>query len=642
MMYKNSSFSIKSLLFAVLSLVIPESTLAVEYSPNIDQPPARQLLWGDTHLHTSDSSDAALRGNQLGGDAAYRFARGEEVLSTSGVRARLKQPLDFLVIADHSDGMGFTELLANGHPQIMAHDIGRRWFQMLKDGNNLQVSKEMIGGFSQGILPWKTNDPELMQPVWNKYLETAEQYNDPGRFTALIGYEWTSLVRGNNLHRVVVYRDGPARAGKMLPYTLGDSADPEDLWAYLASYEKKTGGSVLAIPHNSNLSNGMMFAKTTLLGDELSESYVRQRHRWEPLVEISQIKGDSEAHPLLSPNDEFAEFETWDIGNLDLSQAKEESMLPYEYIRPALKHGLEIEAKLGVNPFQFGIIASTDSHTSLATADESNFFGKHSATEPSAGRAIVKHRKGPVGMYFGWEQVSSGYAAVWAAENTREAIWDAMKRKEVYGTTGSRIAVRMFGGWGFTAEDIYNPNMVAEGYAHGVPMGGTLFKNDIEKEKHKVAHGEAKRENNAHPGFLITAQRDPQGANLDRIQVVKGWLNEKGESQEQIYNVAWSGERTLSASGKLSAVGNTVDVKAASWANSIGAAELTTFWEDPDFEEDQSAFYYVRVLEIPTPRWPAYDAARYEYELPTDVRSIIQDRAYTSPIWYKPEMLERH
>lgn len=610
---------IQATLLATL-ITLQGNVLASDYSPYVGNKAPTKLLWGDTHLHTSVSTDAAARGNRLGLDAAYRFARGEEVTSSSGLRAKLKEPLDFVVIADHSDGMGFFGLLKSGHPELMAHEVGRRWRELLTEGKGLIAAREIIGAFSQGTLPWKTNDTAMMKPVWEANVQAAEQFNQPGVFTALIGYEWTSLVKGNNLHRVVIYRDGADKVLPVLPYTLEDSADPEDLWRYLAAYESKTEGAVLAIPHNSNLSNGMMFADVTLDGGPLSADYAQRRSRWEPLIEISQIKGDSEAHPSLSPDDEFADFETWDRGNLDLSEKKTKAMLNKEYARAALKRGLALEQQLGANPFEFGIIASTDSHTSLAAVGENNFFGKHTKAEPNASRASTIHRQGPVAQIMGWEQVSSGYAAVWATDNTRESIWDAMKRKETYGTTGSRIAVRLFGGWRFDESDALSNDLAATGYAKGVPMGGTL----------------TKQSERASPTFLVAAQRDPSSANLDRIQIIKGWLDSQGKTRERVYNVAWSGQRELTANGGLPPVGNTVDIASASYSNSIGQNELIAVWKDPDFNVNERAFYYARVLEIPTPRWPAYDALRLGAELPKNARLILQERAYTSPIWYKP------
>jgi len=591
-----------------------------QYSPYVGKNNASNVYWGDTHLHTKLSMDAGAFGNRLGLDEAYIFARGGEVTSTNGQRARLSRPLDFLVAADHSDGMGFFTMIEEGDPVIMEEELGRRWHKMIADGEGGEVAIELIGLFSQGKMVWDTNDPKFMTPVWDEVVDAAEKYNEPGHFTAFIGYEWTSLIQGNNLHRVVIYRDDEDKARGVLPYTLGDSADPEDLWSYLASYEKKTGGSVLAIPHNGNLSNGMMFADVTVAGKAYSKDYLERRKRWEPLYEITQIKGDGEAHPFLSPDDEFADYETWDFGNLDLSEVKSNDMLRYEYAREALKRGLEYQAKHGVNPFEFGVIGSTDSHTSLATAEEDNFFGKHTGSEPSAERFSHPFMSNENGTIYSWQEVSSGYAAVWARENTRASLWDAMNRRETYGTTGSRMTIRLFGGWGFTLMDAQNPDLAAVGYAKGVPMGGELAERSIDLA----------------PSFLVAAMRDPIGGNLDRIQIVKGWYDEKGGLQERVYNVAWGGERQLDKAGKLPAVGSTVDVASATWTNTIGASELVTVWRDPDFDVKAQAFYYARVIEIPTPRWTAYDAQRFGVDMPDNIPMTTQERGYTSPIWYKP------
>ncbi|GAB5452794.1 MAG: DUF3604 domain-containing protein [Halioglobus sp.] len=606
---------------ALLMLTTGVAGQAADYSPNVDLPAPTRVYWGDTHLHTDASTDAAARGTSLGLEEAYRFARGETVTSSSGQRARLRRPLDFLVVADHSDGMGFFNMLVTGHPTLMKEELGQRWRGLLQEGKGAVVAREVISGFAQNTLPWQTNDPLLMRPVWDANIAAAEAFNDPGNFTALLGFEWTSLVKGNNLHRVVVFRDGADRVSKVLPYTLGDSADPEDLWRYLADFQSRTGGQVLAIPHNANLSNGLMFDDVTLQGGPIDSNYADRRRQWEPLVEVTQIKGDGEAHPFLSPNDEFADFETWDTGNLDLSAAKTPAMLRGEYARAALQRGLIFQRAVGANPYQFGMIGSTDSHTSLPAVEENNFFGKHAGKEPSAKRASAVQRKGPVGELIGWEQVASGYAAVWATDNTREALWDAMKRREVYASTGPRMTLRFFGGWDFTTQDAQAPDLAAVGYRGGVPMGGTL----------------APRTGKRGPVFLVAALRDPEGANLDRIQIVKGWLNSKGEPRESVFDVAWSGERRPDDKGKLPPVGSSVEADTATWRNNIGSARLAAVWSDPTFEAAQEAFYYARVLEIPTPRWTAYDAARLDADMPDDAPLSVQERVYSSPIWYDPE-----
>jgi hypothetical protein len=571
--------------------------------------------------------DAGLFGNRLGLEEAYRFARGEEIVSSNGTPVKLSRPLDWLAVADHSDGMGFFPDLLAGKPHIVADPTGKDWYERLHAGDGVAVAMELIGLFSQGQLPdalvVKPTSPQY-KSTWHRIIAAAEAYNDPGRFTALIGYEWTSLVAGNNMHRVVLYRDGEATASQMVPYSTfppWGSPNPRDLWQWLTTYEQDTGGDVLAIAHNGNLANGIMFPLAEQYdGRTLDDAYVTERIKWEPLYEITQIKGDGETHPFLSPEDEFANYETWDIGNLDASEAKTDDMLAGEYAREALKRGLEIEQRLGTNPYKFGLIGATDSHTSLATAQEDNFFGKHSGAEPDPDRLAHPFMETEAGTIFGWQMVSSGLAAVWAEENTRESIFDAMERKEVYGTTGSRMFVRFFGGWDFEDADLESRNPTFAGYQKGVPMGADL----------------PTRDNNDAPTFMTFALRDPIGGDLDRIQIVKGWLDDDGATHEQVYDVAWSGERRPGRDGKLPAVGNTVDAATASFTNTIGASELGAVWTDPDFDPDQKAFYYVRVLEIPTPRWSTYDAFRFGVPIPDGAPVSTQERAYTSPIWYTP------
>jgi len=600
------------------------------YSPYAGRDYPERPLWGDSHLHTALSMDAGVFGNRLAPREAYRFARGEEVTSSTGRRLRLSRPLDWLVIADHSDGMGLAGDVIAGKSSLMAYEQAARWHAGIEEGGDaaVQASLDLIGAFSQG-----TVDPEMMaqyspgsksyKNLWERVVAEAEAFNDPGRFTAFIGFEWTSLIKGNNMHRVVIMRDGPVRARQVVPYTMGapGSPDPRDLWKYLTNYEEKTGGEILAIPHNANLANGIMFPlEAQWNGKKLDETYVTQRDKWEPLYEATQIKGDSEAHPYLSPEDEFADYGTWDVGNLDLSEAKTKDMLAGEYAREALKRGLEIEARLGTNPYKFGLIGATDSHTSLASAEEENWFGKHAGYEPKPDRMTHPMFKTEAGTIEGHMQLASGLAGVWARENTREAIFDALMRKEVYGTTGPRMHVRFFGGWEFTPQDLHSRTPAASGYLKGAPMGGDL----------RAMPKDAKA-----PVFMAYALRDPVGANLDRIQIVKGWRDADG-THEKVYDVAWSGDRTAGADGKLPAVGSTVDIANASWSNAIGAASLGEVWTDPDFDAAQKAFYYARVIEIPTPRWTAYDAFRFGIALPEGVAGSHQERAYTSPIWYTP------
>ncbi|MFN0056645.1 MAG: DUF3604 domain-containing protein [Planctomycetales bacterium] len=599
------------------------------YSPYAGGAVPTRVFWGDTHLHTSFSVDAGAFGNRLGLEEAYRFARGEEVRSTSAGPVRLARPLDFLVIADHSDNMGFFPDLIGGDPALLKDPKGREWHDRIQAGDGVGVALELIDLFSRGKLPESLvyyPDTKMYRSAWHKTIEAAEKYYEPGRFTAFIGYEWTSQVPpGQNLHRVVIYRDGAEKARQTVPattYPPQGSSDPEFLWKLLQQYEDKTGGDVLAIPHNGNLSNGLMFPVVNHVDKKpLTKQYAMTRAKWEPLVEATQMKGDGETHPFLSPNDEFADFGTWDKGNLNLSETKTKDMLQYEYVRSALKTGLKLEQELGVNPYKFGLIGSTDSHTSLSTADEDNYFGKHTGSEPSPERYKHPFMKSGDVEFLGWETLASGYAGVWATENTREALFDAMERKEVYATTGPRMTVRFFGGWEFQAADANTRQPAAAGYQKGVPMGGDLS---------KAPKGKS-------PTFLVAALKDPLGANLDRLQVIKGWIDKNGQPQEKLYDVAVSDGRKIGSDGRCkTSVGNTVDVKNATWSNSIGDGELITVWKDPDFDPALRAFYYLRVLEIPTPRWTAYDAKYFGLTLPPEVPVTQQERAYTSPIWYTP------
>lgn len=601
------------------------------YSPYAERGYPERPLWGDNHLHTSLSLDAGGFGNRLPPEQAYRFARGEEVIASSGQPVRLARPLDWLAITDHSDGMGFVDDVLAASPNITAYEQGKRWSEGMRAGGQTAVDAtlDLITTFSQGKIDQEmfanySPGARRYATIWDGVIDAAEKFNDPGRFTTFIGFEWTSLVKGGNMHRNVIFRDGATRARLVVPYTTQapvGSIDPLDLYKYLEAYEAKTSGAAMAFAHNGNLSNGVMFPiDAQYTGRKLDKLYVEQRAKWERMYEITQIKGDGETHPLLSPDDEFADYGTWDVGNLDLSEAKTDDMLPKEYAREALKTGLVLEEKLGTNPYKFGIVGATDAHTSLATAEDENFFGKHSGYEPSPERLKHPFMKNENGELFSWQQVASGYTAVWATENTRAALFDAMDRKEVYATTGPRMVVRFFGGWDYTDADLKNRMPAIAGYEKGVPMGGDLT---------AAPDGKA-------PTFMVIALRDPIGANLDRVQIIKGWLDAEGKTHEKVYNVAWSGDRKEDSKGKLAAVGDTVDAKNATWSNSIGNAELTGIWKDPDFDPKQRAFYYVRVLEIPTPPWYVYDAFRFGLDLPKDAPTSHQERAYTTPIWYTP------
>lgn len=598
------------------------------YSPAVNRNFPTRPLFGDTHLHTAISLDAGLFGARLGPREAYQFARGETVTASTGLPAKLSRPLDWLVVADHSDSMGFFPKLASGDPAMLADPTGKRWYNLMKEGKGADAAFEVIQAISNNTFPAAIAilpGTPAYKSVWNDQIDAAEEYNDPGHFTALIGYEWTSQA-AFNIHRNVIYRDGGDKARLMEPFTvtepLGSPRDT-DLWKWMQAYEDKTGGDVLAIAHNGNVSNGLMFPLMQPFTDKpVDKAYVEARAKWEPDYEVTQMKGDGETHPLLSPNDEFADFETWDKGNLNVSEAKKPEMLPHEYARAGLLLGLQLEKKFGANPFKFGMAGGTDSHTGLAAVEEDNFFGKITPMEPNPERLTKTfvHDKGTGLTVMEWEVASAGYTAVWATENTREAIFDAMARREIYATTGTRMFVRFFAGYDFVAEDATSRNPAVIGYGKGVPMGADLGPDP---------KGRA-------PGFLVAALRDPIGANLDRYQIVKGWMDAEGNTHEKVYDVAWSGGRVPGADGKLPPVGDTVDVKNATWTNTIGASELIAVWTDPAFDPAQKAFYYGRVLEIPTPRWTAYDAKYFGAEPLPGTRMKLQERAYTSPVWYNP------
>jgi hypothetical protein len=589
------------------------------YSAPVNQDYPGNVYFGDTHLHTRNSADAYSMGNlNLSPTDAYRFAQGDAVTAHNGMKVKLKRPMDFLVISDHAEYLGGFYRFNVKDPLVTETETGRRWQQFLESG---EIAK-FFSAFVDSMQDPENNPPfpeETRRTIWQDVTDTADRHNRPGVFTAFSGYEWTSMIGGNNLHRVILFKDDADKAGRLAPYSAQDSRDPRDLWRALARYEEVTGGKVLSIAHNGNLSNGMMFPASAVDGTPIDRDYAALRARFETVYEVTQVKGDGEAHPKLSPTDEFADFETWDQDNIGRTEKKADWMLQHEYARGALKLGLQYEDEFGVNPFKVGLIGSTDGHNSITTPEEDNFFGKFPESEPGPERltnAMALDR-----LWKNWRIVASGYAAVWAKENTRAALFEAFKRREVYATTGSRIKVRFFAGWDFTASDLHRPGLVGLAYASGVPMGGDLA---------TAPKGNA-------PTFLLLAGMDPDGAHLDRIQIVKGWLEEDGQLQEKVYDVAWSGVRQPDDdTGKLPPVGNTVDTKNATYQNSIGSPELSAYWQDPDFDPSARAFYYARVLEIPTPRWTSYDAAYFDVELDAEIPRTVQDRAYTSPIWYTP------
>ncbi|MBL6699182.1 MAG: DUF3604 domain-containing protein [Luminiphilus sp.] len=609
----------KKLIFAGLCF-LPLSLAVAD-----DQP--TRAYFGDTHLHTSFSPDAGMAGTKVGPNDAYRFVLGETVTSSTGQAATISRPLDFVVIADHAENLGLADAIANSDPGLLSDPFGKELYDLVIAGKGVDAFNALVQKMAKGAEA-KIKSESMLRNAWTKIMELADQYNDPGEFTAFIGYEWTSQPSGNNLHRVVVFRGDKASVDPVLPFSLFDSENAEDLWDYMAAYEKDTGGQVLAIPHNGNLSSGMMFAPQYQTdGKAIDKSYAEMRSRWEPIMEVTQSKGTSEAHPFLSPDDEFADFEIVDTTNLGGTAQRTTDMIQYEYARSALKMGLEFEESLGANPFKFGMVGSTDSHAGLPATREDNWWGKAPFLEPSPNRwkdVLIRSSLDPALDLTALQLAASGLAGVWATDNTREAIWDAMARREVFGTTGTRLQIRVFGGYGFGSDDLSQTDLATKGYASGVPMGSDLT---------DAPEG-------ASPGFLVEAMRDPLGANLDRIQIVKGWLDENGAAQEEVHNVVWSNAdvRALDAQGNLTSVGSTVNEMEATYSNSIGADALRGFWQDPDFDPAQKAFYYARVMEIPTPRWLAYDRKNYDLydEMPEDVRYSSQERAYSSPIWYSP------
>ena len=594
------------------------------YSPHANQNFPDRVLFGDMHLHTNLSPDAGLLGTSLTAEDAYRAARGRTVTSNSGQPFQLVRPLDFLVVTDHAEYIGLAVMIREANPILLSNPHGKWLWENFTAGG-----ERAMAAFASIVADGTTGndrlgDTDMGSTIWGDFVKTADRFNEPGVFSAMTGFEWTSMPGGNNIHRVAVFADGADKTGQVLPFSLLDSQNPEDLWKYMENYERNTGGRVLSHLHNGNLSNGTAFSKTRFNGKPVDAAYAEARIRWEPIMEISQIKGDGETHPFLSPDDEFADFERWDVGNLDGSAPKKDEMLQYEYGRSALKVGLELEARLGVNPYQFGFNASSDAHTGLASTAEDNYFGKMASSEPGPKRfdGEVIRAVDPALRITKSQESAAGLTAVWARENTRDEIFDSLRRKEIYATTGTRLRVRLFAGWDFAPGDELAPDFAGLGYRKGVPMGGEL-------RGHSAG---------AAPTFVVSALRDPNWANLDRVQIIKGWLDADGSLKEKIYDVAVSGDRKIGSDGRArDPVGNTVDVAAATFTNTIGAPMLSAYWKDPDFDPAERAFYYVRVLEIPTPRWTTYDARFFGVDLPKNVPATLQDRAYTSAVWYSPQ-----
>jgi len=595
MQYPLRSIVFFMIVLATASLAAASRSLAADELP--------ELYWGDTHVHSAYSLDANLFNNfGLGPEVAYRFAKGERIRTDAGAFAKLSRPLDFLVVSDHAEYMGIFKMIREEHPAVSGSETARKVKRLMVENpifgpEDINALNQLLNGDPMA------EDKNLQRLVWDEVIDIAERMNEPGRFTTIVGYEWGSTPGGNNLHRNVLFRDGPNKTKQILPFSSVHSDAPERLWDFLAEYEAKTGGEAFAIPHNSNLSNGRMFAVEDSDGNPIDAAHATARARYEPVVEVTQIKGDSETHPFLSPDDEFADYERWDETNIFGIEKTTAAMHTGSYARAALKNGLLLQAQIGVNPFRFAMIGSTDSHTSLATADEDNYWGKTANMPPGSNRAEGPFIR-PIGNdakpTMNWEQAAAGYAGVWAKENSREAIFDAMRRGEVYSTTGPRIGVRFFGGWRFAEVDARSSDPARAGYVKGVPMGSDLSLRAGPRPDEKQM-----------PSFLILASRDPETAPLQRAQVVKGWVDANGEAQEKVFDAHVAED----------------DV--------AGQSEIAVVWTDPEFDPKALAFYYLRVLEVPTPRWNAIDAVRYGKSI-AGMTVQHQERAYTSPIWYTP------
>jgi hypothetical protein len=617
----------------------PETQEVAKLQPN----PLRNVYWGDTHLHTSYSPDAYLMRNHTADpDTAYRYAKGLPVIHPyHRARIQIGTPLDFLVVSDHGEFMGVVPKIFQGDPLVTGTPTGKRYKQMADAGKQIEVFGELIAQVNKVTPPNPDlNNPEVSRTVWSEIMAAADRHDEPGKFTAFMGWEWSSTPQGANLHRVIFMREGKEKGEQFIPYTSLDSDRPEDLWKWLDSTSQNTGANFIAIPHNSNISKGLMFPLQDSDGKPLTKEYADTRMKWEPVVEMTQIKGDSETHPNLSPTDEFADYETYDhlievegtkqkamfsdafLGALSaqdreyIKQHEQRVAKVGDYARPALMRGLVIEDRIGANPYKFGMIGSTDSHTAMASAEENNFHGKMAldSTPETTSQDILPGTPG-------WDMGAAGLVAVYAEENTRESLFDAFRRKEVYATTGPRIQVRFFGGWEYQDADVQAANVPDVAYKKGVAMGGDLS---------EAPSGMA-------PTFLVTAMKDPVEANLDRIQIVKGWVDNEGKPQEKVFNVALSDGRQVDADGKAPAVGNTVDIKTGKYSNSIGDTQLAAVWTDPEFDSSVRAFYYARVIQIPTPRHTLFDAIALGIDPKETGRpATIQERAYTSPIWYTP------
>jgi len=574
--------------------------------------PLKNVYFGEEHLHTKASPDSFAIGNRGDWDDAYNYAKGKEIIhSTSGKKLKKRTPYDFVAITDHAEYFGVMPRLIDPKDPLSKSAFAQELAHpTMKPTNPKSAINTILGSILTSTAMPEYVKPDLIQENWARYLKVAEAHNDPGKFTTLIGFEWTSIPNGRNMHRNVFFRG----KGPIAPYSAFDSYYPQDLWTY-QEVQRNEGNDNFAIPHNANVSDGWMFSPNKFLGGPMDANYARRQALNEPLFEMSQVKGASEVHPYLSPNDEFADFEQFN----NMINVGMPSQIKYGYYRQALADGMILENKLGYNPFKYGVAAGSDSHSAFSSNEEFAFEGAHAAVDDTPAKRLNEevNPSGEAGPVVG----SSGLTAVWAQENTRASLFDAMKAKETYGTSGTMIRLRFFGGWDFPKNLVKDKNFIKMAYANGVPMGQDMPKKTSAKA----------------PTFAVWALKDPESANLDRIQIIKSFINKWGRADEKIYNVALSDERKVNPkTGKAPAVGNTVNLKTATYTNTIGDTQLSTVWTDPDFDVTQKAAYYVRVLEIPTPRWSTYDAVRNKLPLPTIVPLTIQERAWSSPIWYTP------
>ncbi len=587
--------NIGTIIAAILIAILSPSAVA-----QTGEGPERKALFGELHIHTWWSFDAYTNSTRLTPDDAYEFAKGKPKKHPDGQTYQISRPLDFMAVTDHSESLGISARMADPKHPMSKLPIAKR----IISGDRTAL-EEVRKAYRRGAPVDGIDDPETRREVWDLVIASANRHYDPGTFTALIAYEWTGTPNGQNLHRNVIFKGDTAPT----PFSALDSSKPEDLWAWMDRVREE-GHNVLAIPHNLNLSDGIGFDRVDSFGNPLTPEYAAARNRNEPLVEVTQIKGTSETHPALSPNDEFADFE---ILELYVAQNRPITKFHGSYVRDAYRTGLEFQDKETFNPYRFGLIGASDGHTGIVPVEENNYTGKMGRAATPVQTASGRLRS-PRVRKFG----ASGLAGVWSEENTRESIYNSLARKETWGTTGTRIQVRVFGGFDMAGVKPGEADWIDAAYEKGVPMGGELKASDA----------------TGAPTFALWAIKDPDSANLDRIQVVKVW-SDGGVTHEQVYDAVWSGDRSINPeTGKLPPVGNTVNLETLEYSNSIGAVELKGSWTDPKFRADHNAAYYIRVLEIPTPRWSMFNAKIAGIPHPPDVPKTIQERAYTSPIWY--------